>query len=328
MTRIETGLCKVLAELSGQNYAAVFSARETSRAIFKSISRDAREFLRESTARDLQKTLVANCAWLKEDGNSPHSSVFVCCDLFSTQSVVSYVTALHSKIERTVKSPTQIRFVPLGIQHCTLFTDQQGPLAPDVPENTFKRYSGVAGQCETFDLVVRGPHLAKDGGIILEIEACSPEPLRIKAQAKAMPPTEGRVVNPIIFSTVGYLLDASIEEARRLWQEFAVERRKQTGMRTRIRGLRVAVSLNRLTVGLPYYLSFRPTAVRSLSDRSAARLLTKLCGLVEQHRMDSLSGEVLLNEVSTWLEHPAGPRSLAAATALFSKCVARKHSEL
>jgi hypothetical protein len=136
-----------------------------------------------------------------------------------------------------------------------------------------------------------------------------------------MPPTEGRVVNPIIFSTVGYLLDASIEEARRIWQKCAVERRKQTGTRTRIRGLRVAVSLNRLTVGLPYYLSFRPTAVRSLPDRSAARLLIKLYGLAEQHRLDSLSGEVLLNEVSTWLEHPAGPRSLAAATALFAECV-------
>lgn len=131
----------------------------------------------------------------------------------------------------------KIRLNPLENLHFTLINNEIGE-AVDISDkgikNNFALYSSAIKGMNSFDVDIMGPHLMSNFGIVLEVRTQSSEVLLFRQAAEKVLNAEKEAngingfVPDIIHISLGYIVDASLSELKKIYDKLKEFREKTT----------------------------------------------------------------------------------------------------
>lgn len=319
MTTEASQTLDLLNKLSGNDFSNVLAAYEQAKMLFDTIDRECQDYLGKVSDGQLAAQLSSNLPWLTEAA-SGIESIFVYCDISSVMRVLALIARIRSIVHSLIGSDC-VRFVPLSTQHTTLFTASQGAADNQAVQAVYDEYCDRLARLPAFNVMLEGPHLAKDGGIIIEVHAHNCAVIDFKSDLQRSGPA-GCVANPFFFSTVGYILHASRNEMMRLWDAFRIERMNIIRSFARVRHLRISGARNRLNIGDPQVVEICGYPRHMWGDDEAAKMMAALVDSASTWLGKAALSGIVFDQAWQHCERPEGAQARRASEDLILRCIA------
>lgn len=254
-----SGVLECLRRLSGSDYGKVLSCLGAVHEEYAKLDERASQFFETCTESNLSTMLELNRAAFT-CAEPAQESVFVYFDVSASAELQHYVARVGKVIGECLgpHQPPHIRLSDAALQHVTAFVEMEGAnlnVDPAMLETAEREYGPILENFLPFNILINGPHIFQEGGVVLGGEVYSEQfyELRKLARQKVehVPKHLSRSIHLIVHSTIGYITRASANQLMHLHQTFAAMRSQNAGIRVRIRDARIAATNNKRVVGDP-----------------------------------------------------------------------------
>lgn len=246
-----------IGKLNGCDCVALLAKIRAIRAAFHRMDGETASFLQSSDDVLLARALAPNHR-VFSDEEPLEESIFLYFDLSTSVELVNYMVRIRGVTIECLGPGgfKRCRWADLSLQHATAFIEMIGPglnITDQMVEAAMHKYEALLQGLLPFNLVVKGPHLVKNGGVVLEGAAYSLPFFRLRETAandtRGIPDSATRPLPTIIHSTIGYVSDATKSQMQQLNAALASMRPRARGISVRIREGRLSATANRGLVG-------------------------------------------------------------------------------
>ncbi|KPJ65754.1 MAG: hypothetical protein AMJ43_10035 [Coxiella sp. DG_40] len=324
--QLDSEVFEAIFKISGQDCQRVLSCLDKVRKGFDFIDKQALE-IAGSLNEDAFLERLRNNENIFTDHKPAEESIFVYFDLSTSVELLNYIIKIRQVASEILGSNQRIRFSDLKLQHSTAFIEMIGnelAINDILLENVKAKYDSLLQEFRPFNLVIKGPHIAATGGIILEGSVYSEQLFKLREIAKKdnrnIPQGAVRGIHEIIHSTIGYVTKATLNQMMRLYQAFESMRTKRTDIPVRVREARIIATKNKKLINNALKISFNGIGKQKLKDDNIVTVLKRINKLAPTWTRNAVTMNFVWEEAMYWSEYGTHSQTLHEAQEILAKC--------